>query len=329
MMHFYPKMLRLKKSRRRFSTFSVAVALTLAADPVAFGEPIAKNQSDAILASLLKKPAKSVFGAMHGPVPMAARAIGTYARGCLIGGQALPISGPDWQVMRASRNRNWAHPDLIKLLERLSHDAKTNDGWNGLMIGDIAQPRGGPMLTGHASHQIGLDADVWFTPMPSHPLSANERESLTPQEMVLDRHRINPATWTDAQARLVKRAASYPEVTRIFVNPPIKAELCKWATGDRAWLAKVRPYYGHTFHFHVRIACPKNSPNCEDQPLPNPKDGTGCGTELAYWFSDKPWYWIEHPDLQSKIPKPPLLLSSLPKACQSIAVTPSAGSPSQ
>jgi murein endopeptidase len=68
--------------------------------------------------------------------------------------------------MRPSRNRNWAHPAMIKLIERLATEAKANDGWNGLLVGDMSQPRGGPMLTGHASHQTGLDADVWLTPMP-------------------------------------------------------------------------------------------------------------------------------------------------------------------
>src|SRR4029079_16921203 len=107
---------------------------------------------------------------------MAARSFGTYARGCLAGATALPVNGSAWQVMRLSRNRNWGHPKLIALLERLADDAKEKDGWNGLMVGDISQPRGGPMASGHASHQIGLDADIWLTPMPDHTLSRAERE---------------------------------------------------------------------------------------------------------------------------------------------------------
>ena len=64
--------------------------------------------------------------------------------------------------MRLSRNRNWGHPKLVEFLERLSaKGAKV--GWPGLLVGDMAQPRGGPMLTGHASHQVGLDADIWLT----------------------------------------------------------------------------------------------------------------------------------------------------------------------
>src|SRR5207248_10349421 len=136
------------------------------------------------------------------------------------------------------------HPNLIALLARLAADAKKYDGWSGLMIGDISQPRGGPMLDGHASHQIGLDADIWLTPMPDHVLTPEEREKIMSTPVVLDHKHINDEVWTEAHARLIKRAASYSEVTRIFVHPPIKAELCKWATGDRSWLAKVRPFFG-------------------------------------------------------------------------------------
>ena len=65
-------------------------------------------------------PANELFGAAPGPAPLAARAIGSYARGCLAGAVALPINGPDWQVMRLSRNRNWGHPRLVDFLERFA-----------------------------------------------------------------------------------------------------------------------------------------------------------------------------------------------------------------
>jgi penicillin-insensitive murein endopeptidase len=262
-------------------------------------------------------PAKKLFGAQKTPANMAARSFGTYARGCLAGGQALPVNGPAWQVMRLSRNRNWGHPKLIALLERLAEDAREKDGWNGLLVGDISQPRGGPMLTGHNSHQIGLDADIWLTPMPDRVLTRKERENISAKLVVKDRKTMDYSVWTDAHARLIKRAASYPEVERIFVHPPIKKELCRWATGDRSWLAKVRPYYGHNFHFHVRIKC--QNAGCKDQGAPNPKDGTGCGEELAYWYSDAPWKPPKR-DPNAKPPKPPkpLTIKALPAECRSV-----------
>ncbi len=137
---------------------------------------ILRGLAAAILALAMTAPAgaqtaaKDLFGAKQEPAPLQSRAIGTYARGCLAGAAPLAINGPAWQVMRLSRNRNWGHPSLIALVERLAGDAR-GDGWNGLLVGDLAQPRGGPMLTGHSSHQIGLDADIWLTPMPNRMLT--------------------------------------------------------------------------------------------------------------------------------------------------------------
>ncbi|MGH6819831.1 MAG: penicillin-insensitive murein endopeptidase, partial [Methylocella sp.] len=222
-------------------------------------------------AAAAKTPAKEIFGSQKRPTNLASRAIGFYAKGCLAGGKALPVNGPAWQVMRLSRNRNWGHPSLVSLIEKLATEAKQFDGWNGLMVGDLSQPRGGPMLSGHASHQVGLDADVWLTQMPDRVLTDKERENIEATVVTKDRKTIDKKVWTEAHARLIKRAASYPQVARIFVNPPIKAELCKWAAGDRSWLAKVRPYYNHNYHFHIRVNCPKGSANCKNQAPAQPK----------------------------------------------------------
>jgi penicillin-insensitive murein DD-endopeptidase len=277
------------------------------------------------MTAALSLPAKKLFGRQKTPAPLQARAIGTYARGCLSGAQAIPVTGEAWQVMRLSRNRNWGHPDLVALLEDLGTKAKAAGEWNGLLVGDISQPRGGPMLTGHASHQIGLDADVWFTPMPDRVLSGKERETIAAKVMVKNHTEIDPAAWSESRARLVMRAAQYDRVARIFVHPPIKAELCKWATGDRSWLAKVRPMYGHNYHFHIRMKCPAGVAGCKDQWTPKPKDGTGCGEELAYWMSDIPWK-PRKPDPTRPVikpkPVPPLTLSGLPAECRAVIAAP-------
>lgn len=274
---------------------------------------------------LMKVPAKKLFSSFKTPAAtMKSQSIGFYAKGCQAGAVALPANGPAWQVIRLSRNRNWGQPVLVDLVKRLATEAKAKDGWNGLLVGDMSMPRGGPMPSGHASHQNGLDADIWFRPMPDYVMSAKERENIKPEVVAPTRHGVDKSLWTEAHARLLKRAASYPEVERIFVNPPIKAELCKWATGDRSWLAKVRPYYNHNYHFHIRLSCPPGSRNCKAQPAVGPKDGTGCGQELAYWMGNAPWKRIEHPPPEKKPtkpvkPPPPLTLASLPAECRAVA----------
>src|SRR6201999_2133774 len=88
--------------------------------------------------------AKQAFGRATTPAHLPARSIGFYSKGCLAGGEALPVTGPTWQVMRLSRNRNWGNPVLIAFLERLAGQVPARVGWPGILLGDIAQPRGGP-----------------------------------------------------------------------------------------------------------------------------------------------------------------------------------------
>src|SRR5262245_43661440 len=231
-----------------------------------------------VIAQLPPGAAKMLFGLEGTPTAGPPAAIGSYERGGLSGAIPLPTDGPNWQVMRPSRHRAWGHPILIAFLERLAQKLPGEAGWPGILIGDIAQPRGGPMLTGHGSHQIGLDADIWLTPMPSRRLSVVEREDMSAIDVVAaDGNEVDEA-WTPQHRRLLEAFSREPQVARIFVNPAIKRELCHEAGPDRSWLTKIRPWWGHNYHFHIRLSCPSGQPACRDQAPPPP--GDGCGKEL-------------------------------------------------
>jgi len=264
--------------------------------------------------------ARELFARKILPSSLAVRSIGFYSKGCLAGAQALPINGKTWQVMRLSRNRNWAHPDMIELLEHLSEKVHEVAGWPGLLVGDLSQPRGGPMLTGHTSHQVGLDADIWLTPMPDRELSREEREEMSATVMVRpDRLDIDPKVWTPSQLLVIRAAAQEPQVERIFVNAAIKKALCREARGDRTWLSKIRPMYGHDYHFHIRIKCPASDHECKSQPPPSADEGCSA-KDFAYWFSE-PVLHRELPSTQQR-PKHPLTLADLPAACRQILISP-------
>jgi penicillin-insensitive murein endopeptidase len=272
-------------------------------------------------------PAKQLFGAARLPAKLQARSLGFYAKGCLAGARPLPINGPDWQVMRLSRNRNWGHPVLINLLEKLAKKVQQETKWPGLLVGDMSQPRGGPMITGHASHQVGLDADVWLNPMPKRTLTAREREETSAKSMAnANFSDINPQTWTPEHLKVIRLAAKMPGVERIFVNPVIKKKLCMDAEGDRSWLGKVRPYWGHDYHMHIRMACPPGSATCTAQ---NAVSGDEeCGAPLDAWLKR-----VRKPDVpppppkgpvKKKPPPPPITLSDLPPECREVLQAPDA-----
>jgi len=265
--------------------------------------------------------AKLLFGAKQLPTLGKAMAIGYYPRGCLQGGVPLATTGPTWQVMRLSRNRNWGHPSLIKYLEKFAPLAAKATGWKGIMVGDLAQPRGGPLPFGHLSHQIGLDVDVWFMPMPGRVLTKEEREKTSATNLVSDDWKsLNPKTWTPQHVAFIKTAAEQPEVERVLVNAAIKQELCRIESKNKnGWMSKVRPWYGHHDHIHVRLKCPADSPNCRAQPPVPGDDGCAKGA-LDFWFSDR----VLNPPKPTKPARPPraLTLADLPPACKNVLAAP-------
>ena len=202
-----------------------------------------------------------------------ARAIGGYSAGCLQGAVELPERGTGFQVARPERRRAFGHPLLVAFIRALAKEV-ADEKLGPLWIGDLAQPRGGPAPAGHASHQTGLDVDVWFASAPGSPPE--------PISLVDLRTRSLTGDFGPRAIRLLSAAAASPAVDRIFVNAVLKRALCDRATGDRTWLRKIRPWFGHHEHFHVRLACPADSPECEAQPPLPP--GDGCD-ELGWWLS--------------------------------------------
>ena len=239
-------------------------------------------------------PAKELFGRKTAPANLQTRTIGFYSKGCLAGAVALPINGATWQVMRLSRNRNWGHPNLVQFLERLSERAH-KIGWNGLLVGDMSQPRGG-----------------------NRELTREEREEMSATMIVAeDRLDVDPQVWTPAHLAVIRAAAKDPQVARIFVNAAIKKALCRDAGSDRHWLNKVQPWWGHDYHFHVRLACPADSPECKPQPA-RPAD-EGCGKDLDSWFTEA----VLHPKPSPPAkPRPGPKMADLPDACRQVLLAP-------
>lgn len=236
--------------------------------------------------------------------------IGTYANGCVRGADALPADGQGFQVMNLSRHRNYGHPLLLAYLKALAGEVE-REGLGILSVGDMSMPRGGRMPTGHASHQMGLDADIWFAlDLGRLPVTEREREDFA--TMVDTRAQRVNSNFGPAQARLVRLAAAAPNVSRIFVNPAIKLALCEGETGDKSWLRKVRPWFGHAAHLHVRLACPPDARQCEKQEAP--PEGDGCGEELLSWFKPPPP--VTGPPAPPKPPPPP------PAACLALYAEP-------
>jgi penicillin-insensitive murein endopeptidase len=268
-----------------------------------------------------------------------AESIGSYTAGCLSGAVSLPPNGTGYQLMRPTRGRSYGHPDLIRFIESIAQTTNLQH-WGVLLIGDLGQARGGPTPSGHRSHQTGLDVDIWYLlstardggsvatgtarmqeveqrrerlprelvrpqQAATRSLAFNERETWSsPSVLAAQSDAINDSQWSSAHEKILETAARRPEVDRIFVNPSVKRLLCTRKSAHD-WLRKIRPWWKHDDHFHVRLKCPLNNKNCTGQePLP---ESDGCDASLAWWFTAE----AKTPVPATKKPEP----QTLPTLC--------------
>jgi penicillin-insensitive murein endopeptidase len=213
------------------------------------------------------------------PSKGASESLGKVSQGCLRGGLSLYPLGVGYQVMRPSRQRYWGHGLLVNWIEEFGRWVSKSRQKN-LLVGDLSQARGGPLVGGHKSHQNGLDVDIWYeqTDFSVTNFTFAEREFRAPLNLVNAGH--VPA-WVD---ETLKWVAEHVLVERVFVHPFIKKQLC-YRVADQEWLRKIRPWWGHDDHFHVRLVCPKDDKTCTQGPPLG--EGTGCDQSLEWWWTDE------------------------------------------
>ena len=268
-----------------------------------------------LLAAILSISSASAqdWATVSTPSPGPTQSIGFYTAGCLQGAQALPLDGSGYEAIRVSRNRYWGQPvtlDFIKILAEKMRAA----GQAHLYIGDIGQPRGGPAPSGHASHQVGLDADIWFERQPGARRAPADRETPRLRSLVnADDSGIDDTVFSQQHVLLLRAAAEMPNLDRMFVNKWIKQRICNTATGNRSWLRKLVPWFGHDEHFHIRLYCPPGNPQCQAQAAYS--DDDGCGEALDSWFRKAP---VTPPPAAAAKPYRP----KLPAACQQVLKAP-------
>ena len=298
--------------QHRVVRLSVVIAFSLLSFALG-SEAVADSFDDAKVWSKTSKPSRQP-----------AQAIGRYSAGCLSGGIRIPKNGRGYQVMRLQRNRVYGHPSLVKFIKKLGRQVASNE-LGVVMVGDLALPRGGPTLANHVSHQNGLDVDLWFYTPPEaakRRLSKREREKIWARSVLSsDKSEMNHEIWGEHNADILRLAAQAPEVQRILVNPRIKQELCETET-DKSWLHKLRPWWGHADHYHVRLACPKGAPHCVRQAKTS--KASGCGN-LQRWLSKQQHNEKEKAEIRAmeiatgtKQESAPRAAPTLPKVCKRV-----------
>jgi len=210
------------------------------------------------------------------------RVYGGYTAGCIDGAVKLPEKGVGYIAANYNNNRLYGHPKLIKLIEETSITMKEKYG-KTILIGDLGQARGGPAplkTSAHRSHQNGLDVDIWYRNINKDNIT---EEDVYPQTVLsFFKNKLSNKHWNESHVELLKYVAQQNDVERILLNPHVKKAMCSQYSNEK-WIHKLRPWWGHHKHFHVRLKCPKNDITCKKQdPVPNEDS---CGEPLNWWFS--------------------------------------------
>jgi murein endopeptidase len=171
------------------------------------------------------------------------RALGSPSRGRLVDAVQLPASGLGFVTANASAHlspnpgwRRWGTDKLVALLEHIAVQfRRAHPGAAPLVFGDIAKREGGPFgvglgVEGHASHQNGRDADVYYP--------RRDRVALPPRNV----RQIDHALAQDLVNRFVRAG-----VQLAFVGPH---------THLRGPRRVVQVLWNHDNHVHIRIPWP-------------------------------------------------------------------------
>ena len=224
---------------------------------------------------------KEKWGSFKSPTLGDTKSIGSYNAGCLDGAQTLPLNTLGLVQMRPARQKYYGHPTLLSFLENLGEKFYQKQK-KFLLVGDLSQPRGGPTINGHASHQTGLDVDIWFDFVKKRrELSYMDLEHMPALKYIRNNKLYN---WNKDHEQLILMSVMDQRVDRVFVSPPIKKYFCDKKLRPE-YLKKIRPWWGHKDHVHVRLKCPKNEELCEPQAAIKSVD---CEKNLDWWFGDGP-----------------------------------------
>jgi penicillin-insensitive murein endopeptidase len=243
------------------------------------------------------------------PTPLKTKVYGGYTHGCIDGATKLPEKGQGYIAANAKNNRLYGHSDLIKIIKDIA--LEINNNYNAtIQVGDLGQARGGPApiaTSAHRSHQNGLDVDIWYRNINKKKIS---QDDIYPKSVLsFFKNKISKQKWNDSHEHMLKYAAKFKEVERILVNPHIKKIMCK-KYKDEPWIHKLRPWWGHDKHFHLRLKCPENDKSCVKQtPVP---DEDSCAEPLQWWFSK------EAKNLGKSKGSKPREYPKLPKQCDKV-----------
>ncbi len=183
-----------------------------------------------------------------------------------------------FEVVSPGRNRHYGTYDMAEIISRMGKNLVDIHN-HKLFVGNISQKNGGA-LPPHASHQIGIDADLGY------PTTSDSVKF--PVVVQMKNRQYNPSIYSAEKTyALLKFTFSQPDirVDRVFMDRTIKKSLCDYAKSKNEFNSKDKELVnrifnsidhvdGHGDHFHLRLKCSSYDPACRNKLYSVNK---GCG----------------------------------------------------
>jgi penicillin-insensitive murein endopeptidase len=212
--------------------------------------------------------------------PGQTQAVGYYSDGgMLINAEDVLNRSNSIHKIFMNRDRPYGTRELIDLVIDMADEVQARyDNVEKLQVGDLANRHGGPALPNHQSHQNGLDVDIVYL-SNDHKLQGKNNAYWT--QYFVSKGKVTSNFNTSRNWELFKYIVDQADVGRIFVDPAIKSRMCSYAKSIGEFsdnievLRRLRPLnQHHETHFHLRLKCPDDDPDCIDQA--EPPSGSGC-----------------------------------------------------
>jgi len=206
------------------------------------------------------------------------QAIGFYSKGELKFADKMASESTHHIKLFLPRNRGFGTLMLINIAMEASSILNANfPAGERVQFGDMSNKDGG-FLSGHNSHQNGLDVDVSYMRMDYREQDQFDIDGF--DENFVIKNILSPNFDMERNLFIFKSLVSTNKVNRIFVDQVIKNAICEHVIkiGQRELyretLRRLRHWPNHLNHFHLRLVCPSDSSKCEEQTPP--PDGDGC-----------------------------------------------------
>ncbi len=204
------------------------------------------------------------------------QSVGVYWNGKLqngVNGHAIYLKHPQTVEPLSPAFFQYGNTVIIDSVLQIGAWLRTQfDGKYRLQVGDQSKSEGGK-LARHETHQNGLDADIAY--LSTQPKESGHRSKAKHnrfREKFVKDGKLTAGFDLPKNYTLLRYIVKTQDVSQIFLGCKVKEALLGFYPPDESpeertlLFSKLIAYPHHDDHFHLRLKCPIDNPECKNDP---------------------------------------------------------------